>query len=245
MRSHRSGIGLVTYWTKFQCVLEIPKKSCFIKCELHFNEHVQHCPCFDGCLTGCPCPNYDCGDIGDKSKFAMLFLCTSSSRNWFNSNLKFDKKSKNSIKSNTPRLIDTAGELSTTFDFDGYKIERSGGVTFQNKQYIFGGRFNSQQILRLDDCGLVSIGLTPFVHYYGASGSTDAMIILCFNVATTGDSYRCRQASSPIGPWSEMTMSMYEHQLTSIATSPGNQARLVINSKVERNRNCRLNDKIP
>ena len=114
-----------------------------------------------------------------------------------------------------PRLIDMMGELSTSFDFYGQEVYGSCGVTFQNKQFIFGGTSDMRQILKLNDCGLISIGLTPFNNYLSACGSTNEKVILCFNTSRSTDYKRCRQASSPSGPWTQMALSMYEHRQTS------------------------------
>ena len=129
------------------------------------------------------------------------------------------KQSKSSIKSNTPRLIGTKGELSTTFDFNGQEVSGSCGVTYHNTHFIYGGKVNKQQILQLKDCGLINVGLLEFNHHVGACASTNEAIILCFDNNTKK---RCRQASTLNGPWRDMTLSTYEHQQTSIATSPGN-----------------------
>ena len=49
------------------------------------------------------------------------------------------------------------------------------GVTFQNKQFIFGGMTGDtyRQVLQVDNCRLVSTGSIPFDLYHGACGSTD------------------------------------------------------------------------
>ena len=129
---------------------------------------------------------------------------------------------------NTPQLIDTVGELSTTFDFNGAEVYASCGVTFQNKHYIFGGFANKRQIRQVSDCGLISMGTLDFDHYLGACGSTGGAVVLCFNYLYTSEHNRCRQASSPTGPWSEMVSSFQTHKQTAIATSPGLLALVVI-----------------
>ena len=126
------------------------------------------------------------------------------------------------LESNTPRLIDTAGELSTTFDFNGKEVYESCGVTFWNKYFIFGGDKNKRQILKVEDCGLISFGKIEFDHFRGACGSTDDVVVLCFNYADSNDAKLCREASSPSGPWTRMSLSTFDHRSTSIATSPGN-----------------------
>ena len=140
----------------------------------------------------------------------------------FNRNLFLEtRQSKKSGASNTPRLIGTTGELSTTFDFNGQKITESCGVTFQNKHFIFGHAEKKRQILELNDCGLISIGSLKFDSKQSACSSTDQVILLCFNTESANDYKRCRQASSPTGQWSELALSKFDHRFTSIATSPG------------------------
>ena len=139
-------------------------------------------------------------------------------------NWQIDKKS---TESYTPRLIDTVGELSTTFDFNRHQVYKGCGVEFQNKQYIFGSDKNKRQVLRIDDCGFVKLNELAFDHWAGACGSTDDVIVLCFAEyegfnGSGGKDYRhCRQASSPTGPWVEMEPTTFDHRYTSIATSPG------------------------
>ena len=99
---------------------------------------------------------------------------------------------------------------------------KSCGVTFKNKHLIFGGDENKRQVLQVDNCGLTELGLIPFDHSFGACGSTDKVIVLCFDV-NSKDAKECRQASSPSGPWTEMAQSSFGHRVTSIATSPGIQ----------------------
>ena len=132
------------------------------------------------------------------------------------------RQSKNSIVSKTPRLIDTKGELLTTFEFNGQEVDRSCGVTYQNKHLIFGGKVNKRQILQVDECGLTKLGNLPFDHMLGACGSTEDVMILCFNFEKKNDFKKCRQASSPTGSWSELALSSFEHRDTAIAASPGN-----------------------
>merc|ERR1711892_884394 len=138
--------------------------------------------------------------------------------------------------SHTPHLIDATGELSTSFDTNGQDVFQSCGVTFQNKQLIFGGNTHRRQILQVDSCSLTSVGSIPFDHYRAACGSTAGVIVLCFNYdefatgpdglrrrrdgSDANDAKRCRQATSPSGPWTEMALSTYEHKYTSIAASP-------------------------
>ena len=120
-------------------------------------------------------------------------------------------------------LIDTEGELETTFGMNGQEVYCSCGVTFRNKQYIFGGQYtNNKQILQVKNCGLYNIGSLDFVHYHAACGSTDEVMVLCFGTGDTEiERKRCRQAALPNGPWTEMELPSYAHKITPIAASQG------------------------
>ena len=115
-------------------------------------------------------------------------------------------------------MIGTDGELSTRFDYNDQEVEQSCGVTYENNFFIYGGDLNTRQVLQVIDCGLSSIGTLLFDHYFGACDSANGLILLCFD---ENDTKQCRQATTPLGPWSEMTPSTYDHRWTQIATSPG------------------------
>ena len=116
-------------------------------------------------------------------------------------------------------MIGTDGELSTRFDFNYQEVKESCGVTHNNIFFIYGGEQNIRQVLQVIDCGLSSIGTLPFDHEWGACDSANGLILLCFE---GNEPKQCRQATTPLGPWSEMTPSTYDHRRTEIATSPGN-----------------------
>ena len=88
-----------------------------------------------------------------------------------------------------------------------------------NNFFIYGGRSKKRHVLQVIDCGLSSIGTIPFDHSWGACDSANGLILLCFD---DYDFKQCRQATTPLGPWSEIIPSTYDHRSTQIATSPGN-----------------------
>ena len=116
-------------------------------------------------------------------------------------------------------MIGTDGELLTGFDFNDQAVYHSCGVTHENSLFLYGDNLNKRQVLQVIDCGLSSIGILPFDHYVGACDSANGLILLCFDY---NDTKQCRQARTPLGPWSEMMPSTYNHRATQIATSPGN-----------------------
>ena len=124
----------------------------------------------------------------------------------------------NSGQSHTPRLIGETGEITFGFDFNDQKVQYACGVTHANNFFIYGGNENKQQILQVTNCSLSPIGTLPFNHTWAACDSTNGFIILCFD---ENDAKQCRQATTPLGEWSDMALSTYHHKYTQIAASPG------------------------
>merc|ERR1711935_785802 len=168
-----------------ECVFNCPPGDfdCFGVCSRDYQAQLERCPCESGCPQGCPCPEYQCPSDESTTtttqmmtttttiKMAMLFLST--------------KKS-----SDTPRLIDTVGELSTSFDLNSQNVYGSCGVIFRNRQFIFGGNLNKRQILQINDCDLVEIGSISFDHSRGACSSNNEVIVLCFSDGSSSDNKR-------------------------------------------------------
>ena len=98
-------------------------------------------------------------------------------------------------------------------------MQGSCGLTHQNKHFIYGGGISTgKQVLEVTDCGLTSFGSLDFQHRGGACSSSNGVIVLCFD---EWGYKQCRQATSPLGPWSDMTLSTFSHMDTQIAMSPG------------------------
>ena len=95
--------------------------------------------------------------------------------------------------SHTPRLFTKYNELTTSFDQNGQQFSGSCGATYQNNFYVFGGDPNANQILRVENCQLKSIGTLPFDFINGACGTDGPSIILCFSA---NEYQLCRQLLS-------------------------------------------------
>ncbi len=115
-------------------------------------------------------------------------------------------------------MIGMDGELSTSFylNYRELSIASLCGVTHENNLLIYG--YDDNVVLQVVNCSLTSIGTIPFDHEWGACDSSNGLIVLCFDYY---DNRQCRQSSTPLGSWSEMTPSTFDHKLTQIATSPG------------------------
>ena len=130
---------------------------------------------------------------------------------------------------NMAYLIQPTGELRVFFQYDHYEVDGSCAVTHKNIQYIFGGKKNKRQVLKLDECKLKKFGKTVlgFDHESGGCSTSNGVIYLCFDL---NDHKRCRKAESPDKEWSELTLSTFDHRLTSIATSTGTTFMRMISS---------------
>ena len=104
------------------------------------------------------------------------------------------------------------------FDLNYQEVKSSCGVTHENNFFIYGGESNKRQVLQLVDCALTLFGTIPFDHGFGPCGSSNGLIVLCF---ADYDAKQCRKSLKPLGEWSEMTPSTFDHGSTQIATSPG------------------------
>ena len=132
--------------------------------------------------------------------------------------------------SHTPRLFTKYNELTTSFDQNGQQFSGSCGATYQNNFYIFGGDLNANQILRVENCQLKSIGTLPFDFINGACGTDGPSIILCFSA---NEYQLCRQLLSgtqtldqdpgsilsSTSAWSNLQLSNYGHGWTKIGVS--------------------------
>ena len=131
---------------------------------------------------------------------------------------------------NVPVLTNVAGdEKDFNFDVDGEaEVFRSCSLTWENELYVFGGNSKQTQISKVTSCRLEPIGQLKFNHHLGDCVNVAGnKVILCFNNAS-GDSKKCRVASSPTGEFSEMKLSQYDHSWTRIATNDGEFMKLFI-----------------
>lgn len=121
-------------------------------------------------------------------------------------------------------LIDLNGrqdELDCFSYDDMTELEQSCTLTWHNKFFVFGGYDNKRQISKVEDTKLTLIGSLDFDHN---SLACDVMprlgpdkIFLCFS--SENDNRRCRVALDPLGPFSEIQSSTYEHTGVDVACS--------------------------
>jgi len=199
------------------CVYTCPPAdfSCVGSCARDFEQGIEGCPCQSGCPLGCPCENY-CSDSTTASTTSTTVQSTTTVADLSAVLILSTFKA-----ANVPVLIDAAASEDNDFNFEideWSEVDRSCSLTWQNELYVFGGRSRKTQISKVKSCRLEPVGQLAFEHDYGSCVSVAAdKVVLCFNYQS-GDYKKCRMASSPTGAFSEMSLSIYSHKATRIAT---------------------------
>ena len=94
-------------------------------------------------------------------------------------------------------------------------------VTFRNRFYVFGGLSQERQISEVTQGELKRIGTLDFDHNLGAcSNVDDREIYLCFDLSKYDNMKQCRSAYDPLGKFTKITKSTFEHRWTRTAASP-------------------------
>ena len=93
-------------------------------------------------------------------------------------------------------------------------------LSWRNQFFVFGGFSQKRQISQLVGCELSRVGTLDFDHYYGGcTNVADDRMYLCFNIGDSNDYKKCRVASDPMGSFTEVSKSAFEHRYTRVASS--------------------------
>ena len=118
-------------------------------------------------------------------------------------------------------MTDLMGRQSTSLNFeisDDTKVEVSCGITFNGRFFIYGGWNPYQrQIAKVNGCSLETIGSLEFDLFAGGCTNANNQILLCFDY--WGDHKTCYSSMNPMGPFTTIDKSIYEHTYTRIASS--------------------------
>ena len=122
-----------------------------------------------------------------------------------------------------PMLVDANdrrnGNVFMVFDEDT-EVFHSCSLTWRNQFFVFGGDQEKRQVSKLSGCRLSLVGTLAFDHVEaGCSNVGDEVIYLCFNANNADDYKKCRSATAPLGDYTEVALSTYEHRYTRIASS--------------------------
>ena len=121
-----------------------------------------------------------------------------------------------------PLLVDAEGRSDSDIVMSfgtGTEVFNSCSVSFRNKFYVFGGRDETRQISEVAQCQLRRVGTLDFDHYFAACTNVDNReIYLCFDY---NDEKQCRSSVDPLGNFTEIAASTYDHRHARTAASPG------------------------
>ena len=127
----------------------------------------------------------------------------------------------NSKELNKPLLTSAEGQNDAMIIMsfgEETDASQSCSVTYRNKFYVFGGGTKRRQISEVTKCELTRIGTLEFDHYWGTCANMDNQrIYLCFDA---NNQKQCRSAVNPLGNFTEIVNSTYDHGWTRAAASP-------------------------
>ena len=94
-------------------------------------------------------------------------------------------------------------------------------MTWRNDHFIFGGYKEKTQISKIIDCKLTNLGHLKFDFKSGAcTNVAESRLYLCFNDGT-GDYKQCWSGPSPVGSYTKIAESAYEHGSSFISSGKG------------------------
>ena len=111
-------------------------------------------------------------------------------------------------------------KLAFSFPTDT-EVDLSCSLLFNDKMYIFGGRYEKRQISRVKDCGLKRIGNLDFDFLHGTCALMQSTtLVLCFDWFRYGGKV-CRIADSPTASFKKIRESNYHHYAIKIVSNEG------------------------
>ena len=129
--------------------------------------------------------------------------------------------------SNPPVITDSSGKAEYAgedFDFafeDKTEVAESCSITYRGDHYVFGGTYEMKQISKITDCSLKRVGTLSFQFYFGGCAAVnEASVYLCFG--NSNGLNQCHVGAEPLGSFSKVTESLFDHKYTRIAANEGN-----------------------
>ena len=129
----------------------------------------------------------------------------------------------NTFNGNEHVIINPLGSYEVKkFDFGkDTEVYRSCSLQWKNQYYVFGGQKQDHQVSVVVDNRLELKGTLDFK--FNGGGCTvlnQHIVVLCFG-DHKNDRRGCRQSKNPIGPFTRMPQSNYDHRATRIASFDG------------------------
>ena len=154
-----------------------------------------------GCPTGCPCPNYSCG--GETTTVAQTEPPIQSLPTVL------------VLNQGRSLLTDRYGREDFDINFEygeDTEVYMTCMLFYNNEAWFFGGNHLSTQISKISGCKLERVGSLAFYFTDGVCTMFRNELFLCFDQSSDGEQMNlCRNADSPLGTFTKITHSHYNH----------------------------------
>ena len=122
-------------------------------------------------------------------------------------------------------ILDGYGESKQPdFTFSsGTEVSASCSLIWENEMFVFGGRTEVNQISKVENCRLSSVGQLTFRMEKGAcTNFADELVFICFPEADNeSTAQQCKKSSHPLGTFESAKDSAYPHKNTRISNDGG------------------------
>ena len=110
----------------------------------------------------------------------------------------------------------------TNFEFGkGTEVQRSCSLQWQNQYYVFGGSNERGQVSIVNGYRLERKATLDFDFTWGGcTVLNQTIIVLCFDM---DEAKTCRQSNNPLGSFTTLPNSTYDHRFIRIASFDGNK----------------------
>ena len=134
--------------------------ECEVECQNEFKDEYANCPCQANCLSGCPCPNYQCGNSTTTTTISTTTSTTTTTAPLVEKDVLVLSTASGQ---KTPMIISFTGEhdftekqLSINYSGDyreasfqygsSTEVYYSCSVEYKNEFYVFGGENIKNQV---------------------------------------------------------------------------------------------------
>ena len=209
--------------------------SCSSQCAREFEAQTKNCPCKENCPNGCPCTDYSCPDstttLSTTTKQTTTEELRTTTKTTTTSTAIPTAKSSILILStysyrdpNGPVITDSTGKVAyagDVFNFeygDQTDVYYGCSITYRGDFYVLGSKNEKTQIAKVNGCRLERIGSLSFEFYSGGCSVANEEIFICFSY---NDKKQCYVGNDPLGSFSKISKSNFDHDGTHIASNNG------------------------
>ena len=119
-------------------------------------------------------------------------------------------------------MVSREKQIDFTFS-SGTEVDFSCSIVWRDEMFVFGGSKKRQQISKVENCRLISIGQLNFSMNYGACTNVgNELVFICFHDRDDSTTYRrCLKATEPMATFREARDSIHTHSETRIGNNGG------------------------